>query len=106
MELRVTVTRDEKTLALENKDFARIIGADGKPMPPWLAKEVVEDTAVKGNEKRVVSYDYALKKGDKVEATIGYYLVNKKMLKSLDLEKSEVATKFHLFKTESFEIKK
>jgi len=106
MQLRVNVTRDGNTVALENKDFARIIGADGQPMPPWLAKEVVEDTAVKGNEKRVVSYDYALKKGDKVEATIGYYLVNKKMLKSLDLENSEVATKFHLFKTESFEIKK
>ena len=71
-----------------------------------MAKELVKDTAVKGKEKRVVSYDYALKKGDKVEATIGYYLVNKEMLKGLDLEKSEVATKFHLFKTENFEIKK
>ncbi|RRS30070.1 MAG: hypothetical protein P794_08970 [Epsilonproteobacteria bacterium (ex Lamellibrachia satsuma)] len=29
-----------------------------------------------------------------------------KMLKGLDLEKSEVATKFHIFKTKSFEIKK
>ena len=106
MQLRVSVTRDGKTVELKNRDFARIIGVDGKPMPPWLAKEVVEDTAVKGKEKRVVSYDYALQKGDRVEATIGYYLVNKKMLKSLDLENSEVATKFHLFKTESFEIKK
>jgi len=52
-----------------------------------------------------VSYNYTLKQGDKVEATIGYYLVNKKMLKSLDLENSEVATKFHLFKTENFKIK-
>jgi hypothetical protein len=106
MQLRVNVTRDGKTVALENKDFAKVIGAEGKPTPPWLAKEVVQDTAVKGNEKRVVSYDYVLQKGDKVEVTIGYYLVNKKMLKSLELENSEVATKFHLFKTKSFEIKK
>ena len=47
-----------------------------------------------------------LQKGDRVEVTIGYYLVNKKMLKGLDLENSEVATKFHLFKIENFEIKK
>jgi len=106
MQLRATVTRDGKTVALENKNFAKVIGADGKPTPPWLAKEIVQDTAVKGHEKRLVSYDYALQKGDKIEVTIGYFLVNKKMLKSLDLEKNEVATKFHLFKTESFEIKK
>ncbi len=106
MQLRVTVTREEKTVALENKEFAKVIGANGRPTPPWLAKEVVENTAIQGHEKRVVSYNYTLKQGDKVEATIGYYLVNKKMLKSLNLENSEVATKFHLFKTEKFEIKK
>ena len=106
MQLRVSVTRDGKTIPLDSRDFAKVIGANGKPTPPWLAKEVVEDTAVKSYEKRVVTYDYTLEKGDNIEVTIGYYLVNKKMLKSLDLENSEVATKFHLFKTETFKIKK
>ena len=105
MQLRAKVIRGNEEIKLAHKNFARIIGADGKGTPPWLAKEVVQDTAVKANEKRVVVYDYALKKGDKVEMTIGYYLVNPKMLKSLELEKSEVATKFHHFKTELFEIK-
>ena len=106
MQLRVKVTRDGKTKEFKAKNFARIIGADGKPTPPWFAKEEVKNNAIKGNEKRVISYNYTLQKGDKVEVTLGYYLVNPKMLKGLGLEKSEVATKFHIIKTESFEIKK
>ena len=34
MQLRATVTREGKTVALENKNFAKVIGADGKPTPP------------------------------------------------------------------------
>ena len=105
MQLRSKVIRGEKTIQLPVKNFARIIGADGKGTPPWLAKEIVQDTVVKANEKKVSTYDYILEEGDTLEVTIGYYLVNPKMLKSLDLEKSEVATKFHHFKTETFEIK-
>jgi len=105
MQLRVKIVREGKTIKLAAKNFARVIGADGKGTPPWLAKEIVQDTAVKANEKKVSTYHYALQKGDTLEVTIGYYLVNPKMLKSLDLEKSEVATKFHHFKTEKFEIK-
>ena len=105
MQLRVNILRAGKKIVLEPKNFARVIGKNGKGTPPWLAEEIVKDTAVKGNETRVIGYEYILEKGDNVEATIGYYLVNPKMLKSLELEKSEVATKFHHFKTEKFEIK-
>ncbi|RRS29936.1 MAG: hypothetical protein P794_09875 [Epsilonproteobacteria bacterium (ex Lamellibrachia satsuma)] len=106
MQIRVKVTRAGKIVELERKNLAKIIGADGKPTPPWLAKEVVKDTAIKGNEKRILSYGYTLEKDDKVDVTIGYYLVNPKMLKGLGLKKSKVATKFNIFKTKSFEIKK
>jgi len=51
MQLRVTVTREEKTVALENKEFAKVIGANGRPTPPWLAKEVVENTPFKAMKK-------------------------------------------------------
>lgn len=105
MQMRAKVIREGKSIQLLPINFARVIGANGKGTPPWLAKEVVKNTAVKANEKRVSRYDYALAKGDTLEISIGYYLVNPKMLKSLDLEKSEVATKFHHFKTEIFEIK-
>ena len=105
MQLRTTIVRAGKEIKLEPKNFVRVIGKNGKGTPPWLAEEIVKDTVVKGNESRVISYDYVLKKGDKVKATIGYYLVNPKMLKSLNLEKSEVATKFHHFKSKEFEVK-
>jgi len=104
MQLRLKVIRDGETKTFEPKNFLRAIGADGKPTPPWLAKEIVKDTSVKANEKRVIHYDYKLQKGDKVEATIGYFLVNPKIRKNLDLDKSEVATKFHVLKTQSFTI--
>jgi hypothetical protein len=105
MQLRAKVIREGKTIKLKHKNFARVIGANGKGTPPWLANEIVQDTTVKANEKKVSTYDYALVKDDTLEVTIGYYLVNPKMLKSLNLEKSVMATKFHHFKTEKFEIK-
>ncbi|MEA2047331.1 MAG: multiheme c-type cytochrome [Campylobacterota bacterium] len=105
MQLRVKIMRKSKVIDLAVKNFARVIGAEGKGTPPWLANEVVQDTAVKANEKRVVTFNEVLEKGDVLEVTIGYFLVNPKMLKSLDLEKSQIATKFHHFKTEEFEIK-
>ncbi len=104
MQLRLKVTRGEKTRSFEPVDFLRAIGADGKPTPPWLAKEIVKDTSVKANEKRVVHYPYKLRKGDRVEVTIGYYLVNPKMVEKLDLQKSEIARSFRIFKTETFTI--
>jgi hypothetical protein len=104
MQLRVEVVRGEVSKELEVKSFARIIGADGEPAPPWLAKTEVMNNAIQADEKRVVSYDYALQEGDVVKAELGYYLVNPKMLKQLDLEKSEVATKFKSYKVERFEI--
>ncbi len=104
MELRVKLTRDGEIKEFQTKKFVRAIGVDGKASPPWKAKEVVENSAIKANEKRVVNYNYKLLKGDKLEIVIGYYLVDPKMLKGLDLEKSEVATKFYVFKTQKFEI--
>ena len=105
MQVRAKVSRKDKTIQLAHKNFARVIGVNGKGTPPWLAQEVVQDTTVKAHEKKLLDYDYTLEKGDTLEVNIGYFLVNPKMLKSLDLGKSEVATKFHHFKTEKFEIK-
>ncbi len=106
MQLRVLVTRVHNMVSLKDVNFAKIIGANGKSTPPWLAKEVVKNTVINAHEKRVVTYDYELQEGDSVKVDIGYFLVNKKMLKNLNLEKTRVATKFHLFKTKIFEIKK
>ncbi len=100
MQLRVTV--DKKPL--KSVSFLRVIGADGKPTPPWLAKEVVKDTSIQANEKRVVEFKYVLKAGDRVEATLGYYLVNPKALKSLGLQDEDEIKRFRVFKTQSFKM--
>ncbi len=104
MKLNVTVIRDGKEIKLPSKVFLRAIGHNGKPTPPWLATEIVKNTAIKANEKRVIRYDFSLQKGDEVKVELGYYLVNPKLIKKLGLEKSEKATKFHILKSKTFKI--
>jgi len=57
---------------------------------------------IKANEKRVVKREFKLLKGDRVDVSLGWFLVNPKAVKKLGLEKEKVATKFHLFKKQSF----
>ncbi len=104
MKLLVTVKRGSEEIKLPVKIFLRAIGANGKPTPPWLAKEIVKDTSIKANEKRVVKYNFKLQKGDEVTVTLGYYLVNPKLIKKLNLQKSEIATKFYILKKQHFTI--
>jgi len=100
--LNVEILRKDKKVFEKKEIFVRIIGANKKPTPPWLAKEVVKDTMIKGNEKRVLKYDFKLQKGDKIVATLGYKLVNPKMLKKLNLEKIDIAKKTFILKREVF----
>ena len=100
--LKVSVTRDGKTTKLKNEVFLRVIGHNGKPAMPWKASVTLKDTMIKANEKRAVKYDFKLQKGDKVNVVLGWYLVNPKAIKKLQLQNSEIATKFQVFKTEIF----
>ncbi len=105
-QLRVVVERDGKQVhKFKPEVFVRVIGKDGKPTPPWLATEVVKDTMVKENEKRVVKYGFKLQSGDKVKVTLGYFLVKPKALKKFGLEKDPVATKFYVLKSGEFTAK-
>jgi len=81
--LKVSVTREGETTRLEDEKFVRVIGHDGKPSMPWKASTT-------------------FLKGDKVEAILGWFLVNPESLKALKLENEKVATEFHEFKRESF----
>ncbi len=69
---------------------------------PWKASKTLKDTMIQANEKRAVKYDFKLKKGDKVNVILGWYLVNPEALKSLKLQNKKVATEFHEFKKKSF----
>ena len=99
---KVTIVRDGKKIAMKDKIFVRVIGDNGKPAMPWKASTTLKDTMIKANEKRVLTYDFKLQKGDKVEVTLGWYLVNPKAVKKLQLTDEKIATEFHIFKKESF----
>jgi hypothetical protein len=100
--LKVSVTRGSKTIKLKNEVFLRVIGDKHKPTMPWKATTTIKNTMIKANEKRVVTYDFKLQKGDKVKVILGWFLVNPKAIKKLNLEDKKVATKFHIFQTKSF----
>ena len=101
--LKVSVLRDGKITKLKNEVFVRVIGHNGKPAMPWKASVTLRDTMIKANEKRAVNYDFKLQKGDSVEVILGWYLVNPKALKALNLEHEKVATEFKVFKTQKFD---
>ncbi len=79
-----------------------MIGKDGKPAMPWAADTTIKDTMIQANEKRSIKYDFKLQKGDRVDVVLGWYLVNPKAVKKLNLEDEKIATEFHLFKKQSF----
>ena len=93
------------TTKLKSIPFFRKLGHNGKPAMPWAATEVFKETMLKAGEKRTIKYDTVVKSGDIVEVEFGYYLVNPKMIKKLDLQNSEEANKFFILKTEFFTVK-
>ncbi len=103
--LNIRVNDGTKTTKLKSIPFVRILGHDGKPAMPWVATGVFKDTMLKAGEQRAIKYDTVVKTGDIVEVEFGYYLVNPKMHKILNLENSEEATKFFILKTEFFTVK-
>lgn len=104
VQLKATLIRDSKHTALETHTFVKLIGTDGKPAMPWLATEVVKDTMIKANEKRVVKFDKALQSGDKVEVVLGYFIVNPKAVESLNLQDEKEITKFTVLKSQHFSV--
>ncbi|MEA3523099.1 MAG: hypothetical protein U9R50_08980, partial [Campylobacterota bacterium] len=104
VQLRATLIRETKESELKTYSFVRAIGHDAKPSLPWLATSVVKDTMIKANEKRVVSYDDTLQSGDKVKVVLGFYVVNPKVLKKLNLQDEKEFTKFTILKSQYFNV--
>jgi hypothetical protein len=101
--LKVSVLRGAQVIQLKDEIFVRVIGDKGKPAMPWKASVTLKDTMIHANEKRAIKYPFALQKGDKVTVTLGWYLVNPKALKKLQLSKENIATQFIEFQTKKFE---
>ena len=104
VQLRVTIIRNEKHRDLKTHSFVRIIGHEGKPSMPWLATEVVKNNMIKANEKRVISFDNTIQSGDKVEIVLGFYVVNPKVLKKLNLQDDKELNKFTVLKGQYFSV--
>ena len=104
-QLQVSIQREGKTINLDPLTFKRVIGANGKAAMPWLADSIVEDTQIQADENRALSFDYALQKGDRVEAKLGFHLLSKGASKKLGLASHEELSKFRLLKKESFTAK-
>jgi hypothetical protein len=100
--LKANIIRDDKTIKLDDKKFARVIGKNGKPAMPWVADVTLKNTMIQAKEKRALKYDFSLKAGDELELVLGYYLVNPKVIGMLKLKDVQVATKFNEFKKQSF----
>ncbi len=105
VQLKVNLVRNDKTTELKTHTFIRVIGRDGKPSMPWVANEVVKDTMIKANEKRVVKFDDKLQSGDQLELILGFYVVNPKVLKKLGLANEKELREFTILKSENFTVK-
>lgn len=105
VKLKTVLKRDGKSEELRTHTFMKIIGTDGKPSMPWLATEIVKDNMIKGDEKRSIKFDKALKSGDEIEVVLGYHIVNPKVVKSLGLEDEKELYKFIILKSSYFKIK-
>lgn len=104
VQLKTTLIRDAKQTELETHTFVKVIGKNKKPAMPWLATEVVKDTMIKANEKRVVKFNEVLKSGDKVEVVLGYFVVNPKALKKLNLQDEKELKAFTILKSKYFTV--
>ncbi len=104
VQLKATLIRGTKHTALTTHSFVRQIGHEDKPTLPWLATQVVKNNMIKANEKRVVAFDEALQSGDKVEVVLGFYVVNPKVLKKLNLQDDKELSKFTVLKSQHFSV--
>ncbi len=102
-QLRVSIERDGKVIELKTESFAKVIGTDGKGTMPWLADAIISDTSIKALETRTVKYEDMIKEGDTVVVKFGYYVVNPKAAKKLEITDKSV-TEFIVLTKKRFSI--
>ena len=105
VQLKTTLIRGTKHIPLKTHTFIKVIGKNGKPSMPWVATEVVKDTMIKANENRTVKFDNKLQSGDKLEVILGFYAVNPKALKKLNLHEEKELQEFTILKSQYFNVK-
>jgi len=96
--LKASITRDGKEIVLEPFVFTRILSKDGKEAMPWDAEDTLKDTLL--YEKKKISFNKMLKKGDTLILTLGVRLLTPKGAKALGLENNKEVEKFRVLKME------
>ena len=104
--LKIKLIDQNSSQELEEVKFMRVLGKDDKSAMPWDATEVLKDTMLNANEKRVISYEQDLKNIKEIEIVFGYYLVNPQVVQKLNLQGSSEATKFNVLKTKTIIVEK
>lgn len=100
--LKVTLLRNQKSLALKTESFSRVLGDKEKATLPWNATQELENSMIKANERRVIFYDTMLQENDKIEVVFGYYKVNPAIVNGLELQNNEESTRFNILQTKHF----
>ena len=102
-QLRVSIEREGKTIALKPVNFRRAIGSNGKPAMPWVADTILSDNTIKAHETRKIAYKTSLQRGDSVVVKFGYYIANPKAAKKLGIQ-DPGASKFIILTKKRFDI--
>ncbi len=102
--LKISIYRGDKVQILPPRTYVRIIGTQGKPSMPWLADTVIKDTSIKALERRVETFNVVLQKGDRVEAELGYSLVNPKAAGKLGIHEPS-ATEYRVLSRRVFGVR-
>ena len=91
LELHTTVFRDGEEIGLPTRYLRRVLGKDGKPTAPWLADRELKNTIPDANSSSVLSFDFPLQSGDRVETVLGARLLAPKLANKLGLDPKEAS---------------
>jgi len=107
LKLKTTIYRNGKKIQLKEYNFKRVIGTskNKKASMPWLADAIIKDSTIKADETRVISFNTKLQKGDEVEVSLGFNILNPKVAKRFNLEKDKTLTEFKPIKHLYFQVK-
>ena len=97
--LKVKIEDKNKTI-IKNIDFQRVLGKDNTPTLPAFATKVLKDNMIKANESRVVKIEHNLSNSLKGEATLGYFKLDPKIAKELNLKERDLSEFIELKKVE------
>ena len=100
--LQIEVTRGGRTFPIDPVDFYTVLGQNGKPSMPWAADRVIAARTIEANGETEVEFPFKVQKGDRLTVTLGYFIVNPKAAKKLEIT-DESLKSFRRLKSQTFQ---